>query len=98
MVCYNCGELGHLVHQCSKPKKDKYKKKYKDKKDDSSDDNDDSSGRTGHTRRMTRRKNFIRRRRMTKLILLVIGSRTLKHLVAHPMIKAMMRRRRWPPL
>ena len=38
MDCYNCGELGHLVHQCPKPKKDQYKKKYKGKKDDSSDD------------------------------------------------------------
>ena len=38
MDCYNCGELGHLAHQCPKPKKDKYKKKYKGKKDDSSDD------------------------------------------------------------
>ena len=37
MDCYNCGELGHLAHQCSKPKKDKYKKKNKDQ-DDSSDD------------------------------------------------------------
>jgi len=37
MDCYNCGELGHLAHQCPKPKKDKYKKKNKDK-DDSSDD------------------------------------------------------------
>jgi len=26
MDCYNCGELGHLAHQCPKPKKDKYKK------------------------------------------------------------------------
>jgi hypothetical protein len=41
MDCYNCGELGHLAHQCPKPKKDKYKKKYKGKKDDSSDDDDD---------------------------------------------------------
>ena len=33
MDCYNCRELGHLAHQCTKPKKDKYKKKYKGKKD-----------------------------------------------------------------
>ncbi|XP_066365047.1 nuclear matrix constituent protein 1-like [Miscanthus floridulus] len=38
MDCYNCGDLGHLAHQCPKPKKDKYKKKYKDNKDESSDE------------------------------------------------------------
>ena len=27
MDCYNCGELGHLAHQCTKPKKDKFKSK-----------------------------------------------------------------------
>jgi len=37
MDCYNCGNLGHLAHQCPKPKKDKYKKKNKEQ-DDSSDD------------------------------------------------------------
>ncbi|XP_066365616.1 uncharacterized protein [Miscanthus floridulus] len=34
MDCYNCGDLGHLSHQCTKPKKDKYKKKYKNGKDE----------------------------------------------------------------
>ena len=41
MDCYNCGELGHLAHQCTKPKNNKYKKKYKGKKDDSSDEDND---------------------------------------------------------
>ena len=96
MDCYNCGELGHLAHQCPKPKKDKYKKKYKDKKDDSSDEDDDEKKRTSHTRRrMARRRNFTRRRRMGRPILLVIGSRTLNHQVSHPMVKVIMRRRRW---
>jgi hypothetical protein len=34
MDCYNCGELGHLAHQCTKPKKNKFK----GKKDDESED------------------------------------------------------------
>jgi len=37
MDCYNCGDLGHLAHQCPNPKKDKYKKKNKEH-DDSSDE------------------------------------------------------------
>ena len=37
MDCYNCGELGHLAHQCTKPKKDKFK----GKKDDSSNEEED---------------------------------------------------------
>jgi hypothetical protein len=34
MDCYNCGELGHLAHQCTKPMKNKFKVK----KDDESED------------------------------------------------------------
>lgn len=41
MDCYNCGDLGHLAHQCPKPKKNKFKKKNKGKKDDSSDDEEE---------------------------------------------------------
>ena len=37
MDCFNCGELGHLAHQCTKPKKNKYK----GKKDDSSNEEED---------------------------------------------------------
>jgi len=40
---------------------------------------------------MAKRKNNTRRR-MARPILLVIGSRTLNHQVAHPMIKVTMRR------
>ena len=34
MDCYNCGELGHLAHQCTKPKKNKFKGKKEDDSDD----------------------------------------------------------------
>jgi hypothetical protein len=43
MDCYNCGELGHLAHQCPKPPKDKYKNKNKNKgkKNESNDEEDE---------------------------------------------------------
>ena len=34
MDCYNCGELGHLAHQCTKPKKNKFKGKENEDCDD----------------------------------------------------------------
>jgi hypothetical protein len=37
MDCFNCGELGHLAHQCTKPKKNKFK----GKKDESSNEEED---------------------------------------------------------
>jgi hypothetical protein len=76
MDCYNCGDLGHLTHQCPKPKKDKYKK-YRDNKDDSSDD--DEKKKISHTRRRMSRRRNTTRRRMARPTLLVIGSWTLSH-------------------
>jgi hypothetical protein len=46
MDCCNCGELGHLAHQCSKPPKDKYKNKNKGKKDESSDEEDEKKNKS----------------------------------------------------
>ena len=93
MDCYNYGDLGHLAHQCPKPKKDKYKKKYKGKKYDSSDDDDEKKKNKPY--KDGKKRNFTRRRRMARLTSWVIGSWTLNHQVAHPVI---MRRRRWPLL
>ena len=45
MDCYNCGELSHLAHQCTKPKKNKFKNKNKGKKDDSSNEEEDEKKR-----------------------------------------------------
>jgi hypothetical protein len=39
MDCYNCGELGHLSHQCNKPKKNKFKGKKEDDSDDEKKEN-----------------------------------------------------------
>ena len=97
MDCYNCGELGHLTHQCTKPKKDKFKNKNKGKKDDSSNEDEDEKKKTRHTRKeMTRRMTSTRRRRVERLTSSVISSRTLIHLVDHPMMIVTMRR--WPLL
>jgi hypothetical protein len=98
MDCYNCGELGHLAHQCSKPPKDKYKNKNKGKKMILVMKKM-RRRRTSHTRRrMARRKSFTRRRREAKLTLLVIGSPTLSHHVSPPVMKATTRKRRSPHL
>ena len=58
MDCYNCGELGHLDHQCTKPKKDKYKKKYKGKKDDSSDNDDEKKKNKTYKKKDGKKKEF----------------------------------------
>ena len=96
MDCYNCGELGHLAHQCTKPKKDKYKKKNKGKKDDSSNEDEDEKKKTSHTRRKMARRRTSTRRKMGRHTSSVIGSRTLIHLFTHPMMIVIMRR--WPHL
>jgi hypothetical protein len=65
MDCYNCGELGHLAHQCSKPKKDKYKKKYKGKKDNSSDD-DDEKKKKPYKKKDGKKKEFHKKKKNGK--------------------------------
>ena len=63
MDYYNCGELGHLVHQCPKPKKDKYKKKYKGKTDDSSDENDDEKKKNKPYKKKDGKKEFHKKKK-----------------------------------
>jgi hypothetical protein len=66
MDCYNCGELGHLAHQCPKPKKDKYKKKYKGKKDDSSDDNDEKKKNKSYKKKDGKKKEYQKKKKNDK--------------------------------
>ena len=51
---------------------------------------------TSHTRRRMARRTSTRRRKVGRHTSSVIGSQTLIHLVAHPMMIVIMRR--WPPL
>ena len=96
MDCYNCGELGHLAHQCTKPKKDKYKKKNKGKKDYSSDEDNDEKKKNKPYKKKDSKKDFHKKKKNGRHTSSVIGSWTLTHQVAHPMM--IVRMRRWPLL
>ena len=96
MDCYNCGELGHLAHQCPKPKKDKYKKKYKGKKDDLSDEDNDEKEKNKPYKKKDGKKDFHKKKKIARHTSSVIGSQILIHLVVHPMMIVTMIR--WPPL
>ena len=67
MDCYNCGELGHLAHQCTKPKKDKFKNKYKGKKDDSSNEEEDEKKKNKpYKKRDGKKKDFHKKKKIGK--------------------------------
>jgi hypothetical protein len=70
MDCYDCGVLGHLAHQCTKPKKNKLK----GKKDDDSEDEKKEKNR--QEKNMASIRNSTREK-VEKHTSLVISSPTL---------------------
>jgi hypothetical protein len=66
MDCYNCGELGHLAHQCPKPLKDKYKYKNKGKKDDSSDEEEEKKKNKPYKKKDDKKKEYHKKKKRSK--------------------------------
>jgi hypothetical protein len=63
MDCYNCGELGHLAHQCPMPPKDKYKNKNKGKKDESSDEEDEKKKNKPYKKKGGKKKEYHKKKK-----------------------------------
>jgi hypothetical protein len=57
MDCYNCGELGHLAHQCTNPKKNKFKGKKDDESENEKKGNKFFKKKDGKKKRIHKRKN-----------------------------------------
>ena len=62
MDCYNCGELSHLAHQCTKPKKDKFKNKGK-KDDSSNEDEDEKKKNKPYKKRDGKKRDFYKKKK-----------------------------------
>jgi hypothetical protein len=54
--CYNCGELGHLAHQCTKPKKNKFKGKKNVESEDEKKENKFFKKKDGKQNKFHKRK------------------------------------------
>ena len=97
MYCYNCGELGHLAHQCTKPKKDKYKNKYKGKKDDSSNEEEDEKKKNKpYKKKDGKNKDFHKKKKNDKAYIVGDWLTDIDSSVVHPMMIVIMRK--WPLL
>jgi hypothetical protein len=57
MDFYNCGELGHLAHQCNKPKNNKFKGKKDDESDDEKKEKKFFNRKEGKHKRFHKNKN-----------------------------------------
>jgi hypothetical protein len=55
--CYNCGELDHLFHQCTKPKKSKFEGKKDDESEDENKEKKFFKKKYGKQKRFHKRKN-----------------------------------------
>ena len=95
MDCYNCGELGHLAHQYTKPKKDKFKNKNKGKKDDSSDEDEKKKDKP-YKKRDGKKKDFHKKKKSGKAYIVGDWLMDIDSSVDHPMM--IVTTRRWPLL
>jgi hypothetical protein len=57
MYCYNCGELGHLAHQCTKPKKNKFKDEKEEESEDGKNEKKIFKKKDGKQKRFHKRKD-----------------------------------------